>query len=127
MAQINVEKVAADLANLMKDAVYVTVGFGVLATQKLQSQRGDFKERVDAQIDAGKVQFAKASQGFETQLATFEKRLTEMETRFDVVLDKVETALPGQARDAMKQAREAAKTTRDQVRGFVMPKTSAAA
>jgi ElaB/YqjD/DUF883 family membrane-anchored ribosome-binding protein len=124
MADITVEKVATDLTNLFKDALYITVGFGVLATQKLQAQRGQLQQQVDARIEAGKVHFDKASQNFESQLSSLEKRLNALESRLDTALDKVETALPEQARDAMKQARDAAKTAREQVRGLVRSKTT---
>ncbi len=127
MADTTVEKVATDLTNLVKDALYITVGFGVLATQKLQAQRGQLQKQVDARIEAGKVQFDKASQNFESQLTSLEKRLNALESRFDTALDKVETALPEQARDALKQARDAAKSTRQQVKGVVRPKTVRAA
>ena len=105
-----------DIANVAKDLVYVTVGFGVLAVQRAQAQRRELQEKLNGQLGAGKSGIEKATVAFEQQVKALEARLAAVEERIDATLDQVEAKMPEQARAAFHQAREAARTARDQVR-----------
>jgi ElaB/YqjD/DUF883 family membrane-anchored ribosome-binding protein len=101
-----------DLTKLAKDAVYVTVGLGVISFQKMQLQRRDLEERVRGQVDG-------LSKRVEERVKTAEERFEAIESRVEAALDQFEERLPEQARAASKQARTAAKDARTQVRGLV--------
>ena len=108
-----------DIANVAKDLVYVTVGFGVLAVQRAQAQRRELQEKLSSQLGAGKSGFEKATAAFEQQVKALEARLATVEERIDATLDQVEAKMPEQAGAAFHQAREAARSARNQVRNLV--------
>ena len=108
-----------DIANVAKDLVYVTVGFGVLAVQRAQAQRRDLQEKLSSQVGAGKSGIEKATAAFEQQFKALEARLATVEERIDATLDQVEAKMPEQTRAAFHQAREAARSARNQVRSLV--------
>ena len=109
----------SDLTNVARDFVYLTVGFGVLAVQRLQAQRRELGEQLNTQLGAGRDGVAKLTDAVDTKVKAIESRLTALEERVDALLDQVEAKLPEQARGVVKQARTAARTARDQVRGLV--------
>jgi hypothetical protein len=108
-----------DIANVAKDLVYVTVGFGVLAVQRAQAQRRELQEKLSSQVGAGKSGIEKATAAFEQQVKALEARFATVEERIDATLDQVEAKMPEQARAAFHQAREAARSARNQVRNLV--------
>jgi ElaB/YqjD/DUF883 family membrane-anchored ribosome-binding protein len=111
----------------VKDAAYITIGFGVIAAQQAQtrltelrscSSKGTFEmptmddvrslaDRlpfdldVDATVDAGK------------------KVAADIEARVEELLDQVETALPEQVRPYAQQARGIAADAREQVQALI--------
>jgi ElaB/YqjD/DUF883 family membrane-anchored ribosome-binding protein len=109
----------SDLTNVARDFVYLTVGFGVLAVQRLQAQRHELSEQFNSQLGAGRDGVSKLSGVVDAQVKSLESRFTALEERVDAVLDQVEAKLPEQARGAVHQARTAARTARDQVRDQV--------
>ena len=109
----------SDLTNVARDFVYLTVGFGVLAVQRLQAQRHELSEQLNTQLGAGRDGVTKLTGAFDTTVKSFESRLTALEERVDAVLDRVEAKLPEQARGVVQQARTATRSARDQVRGLV--------
>ena len=115
MADLKLENVTETL----RDAVYVGVGAGVIAFQKLQVQRVELSKQLDTQIKGAKGQLDSVSDLVEDRVKLIEERLESVETRLDGLLDQVEGRLPEQAREIVKQAREAAKDARGQVRHLV--------
>jgi len=107
-----------DLTKLLKDAVYVTIGLGVIAVQKAQVRRQELSQQVSSQVDDAKSQLQSLTKIFEDRAKVVEERLEGVEARFDTLLDQLEEQLPEQAREIVKQARTAAKEARSQVRGL---------
>ena len=107
-----------DLTKLLKDAVYVSIGLGVIAVQKAQVRRQELSQQVSSQVDDAKSQLQSLSKLFDDRVKLVEERLEGVEARFDALLDQLEGQLPDQARDIVKQARSAAKEARSQVRGL---------
>ena len=107
-----------DLTKLLKDAVYVTIGLGVIAVQKAQVRRQELTKQVSSQVDDAKSQFQSLSKLVEDRVKVVEERLEGVESRFDALLDQLEQQLPEQARELVKQARTAAKEARTQVRSL---------
>lgn len=106
----------ADLTKTLKDAAYITIGFGVLAFQKAQVRRREFEAQLATQASAVKAQTA----GLRDELT---KIVKDVEARFEPVVDQIESSLdqleerlPTQAKDAFKQARTAAKDAQAQLR-----------
>jgi vacuolar-type H+-ATPase subunit H len=130
------EITADDIAKIVKDALYITVGAGVLGFQKAQVGRRELTDAVNKQINEAKERFdgvngsndlleqaraqvQKLVEGAEDQVKVVEDRLTAVEERYEALLDQIETKLPEQARDLFKQSRDAAKDARTQVRTLV--------
>jgi hypothetical protein len=119
MPEIKFDEIAAEVTKVLKDVVYISVGFGVLAFQKVQVQRTELQKRLGSNLDNGKLEWEKAGKNLETQLKTIETRLEELEGRFDGALDQLQEKLPGQAGELMGQARDVVKNARQQVLDLV--------
>jgi len=131
--EINTE----DITKVLKDALYVGVGLGVIGFQKAQVRRveltrtvkgqiGEAKGRVDGIGTTGdellgdaRDQVQKLLDGAEDRVKLVEERLSALEEQIEALLDQLEDKLPEQAKDLVKQAREAAKDARTQVRALV--------
>ncbi len=101
-----------DVTKLAKDALYITVGLGVLGFQKVQVQRQELRKQLRGQA-------AGARSRLDERVQLVEERLTGVEDRINTALDQLEERLPGQARELSRQARAVAKDARGQVRGLV--------
>ena len=106
MADVNLDTVTETL----RDAVYVGIGAGVLAFQKLQVQRVELTKSLTAQLDDAK---GSAQGGIDTvstlvedRVKLIEERLAGLEGRLETILAQIEDKLPEQARDLVKQARD---------------------
>jgi hypothetical protein len=113
------ESLPEAIASLAKDALYVTVGFGVLAVQKANVQRQELAKRLGARpvltlpgaLDPSEVR-ARVRDG----VAALDGRVKVVEQRVDAVLDEVQGRLPAQAADLLGQARQAGKAYQARVR-----------
>jgi vacuolar-type H+-ATPase subunit H len=130
------EITADDITKILKDALYVTVGAGVIGFQKAQVGRRELTEAVTKQINEAKgridgvsgsndlleqarTQVQKLVESAEDQVKVVEDRLSAVEERYEALLDQIEAKLPEQARDLFKQSRDTAKDARTQVRSLV--------
>jgi len=104
-----------DLTKLAKDVLYVSVGLGVIAAQKLQVRRRE----LEAQVGDARTQFQSLGKVVEDRVKVVEERLEGIEARFDALLDQLEERLPDQAREVAKQARTAAKEARSPARTLI--------
>jgi hypothetical protein len=127
------EITADDITRIVKDALYVTVGAGVIGVQKAQVRRRELTKALTAQLaeargrldgvgtpeellEQARTSVQRLVDSAEEQLKAVEDRLTEVEDRYEALLDQIETRLPEQAKDLFKQSRDAAKDARSQVR-----------
>jgi hypothetical protein len=120
MAECRIENITDEVTKVAKDALYVTVGFGVMAAQKANQAVKELQERVDARMESGKG-------SWNEQWKSLSETMTSIEDRVETALDDVQERLPAQAKDAMGKARETVKDAREQVLGLVNRKESAAA
>ena len=119
MAELRTPQAAVqDLSKLLKDAVYVSIGLGVIAVQKAQVRRHELTKQLSGQVGDARSQFQTLSKRVDDRVKLVEERLEGVETRFDALLDHLEERLPEQAREPFQQARTAAKEARSQVRGL---------
>lgn len=123
------DKPIDDVTKVLKDALYVSVGLGVLAFQRAQVQRQELRKRFErtgvpglSGADAG-VQFTKLTGVVDDRVKEIEQRMEAVEERIEALLDQLESRLPTQVSDVTKQvravAKEARNQARDQVRGLV--------
>ena len=80
-----------DVTKTAKDALYVTVGLGVLGYQKAQVRRRELARQVETQWGETAQQLQKLAR--------------ELQGRVEPVLDRLEERLPGSARELVRQAR----------------------
>lgn len=96
-------------AETLRDILYVSIGAGVIAFQKLQVQRQEINKAMLGQIDearnTAKGNFDSVSELAMKRVKDLEERMEGMETDLENLLSQVEDRLPAQARDFMKQAR----------------------
>jgi ElaB/YqjD/DUF883 family membrane-anchored ribosome-binding protein len=131
----------ADVRNIVRDAAYVYIGFGVLAFQKAQVQRKELQQKLEASLGDAKGGFGKLGEDVQDRLKLVEERLEalakqadaaadDFEERLEKALDEVQERLPEQVKDLFGKARTAGKDARTQVRQLVKTagsKTTAAA
>jgi len=123
MAECRIENITDEVTKVAKDALYVTVGFGVMAAQKANQAAKDLQARIDESLASGKGTWNDQWKSLSDQLSTFEDRI-------ESTLDDMQERLPEQAKDLMDKARTQAKDAREQLMGLVNRKdteTSAAA
>lgn len=120
----------ADVSQIMKDAAYVGIGFGVLTFQRAQVQRQEVKKQLEAQLGDAKGGFSKLSETVEDRVKLLEERfedvqsqleatLSEVEANVEKALDELTARLPEPARDAFVTARSAARDATSQLRTHV--------
>ena len=120
----------AELTQILKDAAYVGVGFGVITFQKAQVQRQEIKKQLEAQLGDAKGGFSKLSESVEDRVKLLEERfegvqgqlesaLGEVEANVEKALDELAARLPEPARDALGTARSAAREATTQLRSRV--------
>jgi chaperonin cofactor prefoldin len=101
-----------DIANVAKDALYVSVGLAVIAFQRAQVKRRELSQQLNGGL--GDV-----TKRVDDRVKTVEERLGAVEERFEHLAEQLEARLPDQIGDAAKQARLAAKEARSQIRELV--------
>ena len=79
-----------DVTKIVKDAAYVTVGFGVLAFQKAQVRRRE----LEAQLEEQRKAFTPQIETFRTEV---EKLVKDLEERFEPVIDQARKYFPAAA------------------------------
>jgi hypothetical protein len=104
-----VQKTAAELTRVGKDAAYVAIGLGVLGLQKAQVRRQELKSQLGrAPVGDVRKELAKA-------LKELDKTFGQLIERMDATFEPVSERLPAGAQAVVQQAKEA----RDQVRGYL--------
>jgi ElaB/YqjD/DUF883 family membrane-anchored ribosome-binding protein len=127
-----------DVRSTIRDAVYVGIGFGVLAFQKAQVQRVELQKRLESSVGEAKGGFEKLNEDLQDRLKLVEERLEalgkqvdtaadDFEERLGKALDEVQERLPEQIKDVFVKARTAGKDARTQVRQIVRKDDTAAA
>lgn len=101
-----------EIPSLVKDAAYVTIGFGVLAFQRAQVQRQELTKAVEASL-------GDARGTVEDRVKLVEERLEALQKDVDGLLSDVEERLPEAAREWLHAARAAAKDAEGQLRGLL--------
>ncbi|MCU1503302.1 MAG: hypothetical protein JWM12_2656 [Ilumatobacteraceae bacterium] len=104
------------LLGAVRDAAYVTVGFGVLAVQKAQVRRRELATTISERFGVNKQQVEDAIAAFEARLTKFDQAV---EASVDHAVGIIGERLPDQAEMFLNQVNSVAKTARRQVRGLL--------
>ncbi len=112
------------LVAVVRDAAYITIGFGVLGVQQAQVRRRELVKSLTERLDTSRLETRKAQleemlDTIETQMQQLDSRLDSFEEKLDSTVAKLEARLPEQAAQVVGQMHTAAKTARRQVRGLV--------
>lgn len=107
------------LVGAVRDAAYVTIGFGVLAFQQAQVRRREVVRGIADRFGTSKTQVEELLTSIEGQLGKLDERFTALETKLDTTVAQLEDRLPEQAAAIVGQAHDFAKAARKQVRGFI--------
>jgi len=124
------EQHMAELGQMLKDAAYVGVGFGVLTFQRAQVRRQEITKAIEAQLGDARTGLSQLSGTVEDRVKVLEERLEgvqeqletalgELEANVEKALDELSDRLPDQARDALGTARTAAREATTQLRSLV--------
>jgi hypothetical protein len=94
---------ADQVTKLAKDAVYATIGLGVLAFQQLQVGRNELAKWLDGQVGDAKGSLGTVQVKVEDGLKTIEERLTALEGQAEEVLEDLQGRLPESVQDLATQ------------------------
>ena len=113
------------MLGVLRDAVYVMIGFGVLTVQQAQVRRRELAARISArpaatQLGLGKEQVEELLKTLEGRLGGLDERFDQLEGKLDAAVDALGERLPDQAGALLGQAHEVAKAARKQVRGLLV-------
>ena len=112
------------LLGILRDAVYVVIGFGVLTVQQIQSRMRDLTDDLEnnpvlKQFGFDRSQIESYTKQWESQLTALDERFDAVEAQIDTLVEKLEERLPEPAANVLVQAHDAAKAARKQVRGLL--------
>jgi hypothetical protein len=105
----NIDDITGEIGRRVTDALYVGVGLGVLAFQKVQVRRRELSASLDQHSGEGRT----VVRSVEQALIMLDDRAVALET---MVFERLEPALPAPARAAVEQARAAITNVRAQLR-----------
>jgi hypothetical protein len=105
-----------DVDRLAKDAVYITVGLGVLTVQQLDARRRELTEALSNQLGAGRHEVEHVIKAVESHLRQAEERLQAFGDRVDGTLDRVRGHLPRPAGELFERVHGATVSARTHVR-----------
>src|SRR5262245_33829535 len=109
-----------EIVKTVKDAVYATVGAGVLAFEQLEARRTELRSRLVAQVGAGRNHADHLVAALQDGARRADARVVVVVERIDAVLDDVQTRLPAPVGDVLAKARETGADVRDQVRALIV-------
>jgi hypothetical protein len=117
MPKIDLPEIDADrIANLARDAAYISVGFGVLAFQKTQVRR----QELIKQLRGANLPVDEVTKFIGAQVRNIDSRFDKIETAVDGVVEQVAGRLPAPADAIVGQVHTAAKAATKQVRQFAV-------
>ena len=115
---------AEKVLGILRDAVYVVIGMGVLTVQQLQVRRRELAARLGElpavqQLGLSKDQLDEIVKSVEVRVAAIDARIDAAEAKLDAAVTQLEARLPDQAGAILSQAHDIAKAARTQVRGLI--------
>jgi hypothetical protein len=112
-----------DLAKAVTDGLYITIGAGVLAVQKLQVRRQELLAQIKPLLGDAREQIegvaGTVTKTVDEQVKTLEARIESVENQIETLLERLQEELPEPAGELVKQIADAAKDARQQVLSLV--------
>jgi hypothetical protein len=107
------------LVAAVRDAAYITIGFGVLAFQQAQVRRREIVQSLADRFGTSRTQMDDVLANMEAQISKLDQRFDALDGKLDAAVEKIEERLPEQAAALVGQAHDLAKAARKQVRGLI--------
>jgi Holliday junction resolvasome RuvABC endonuclease subunit len=107
------------LVAVVRDAGYLTVGFGAVAVEQAQARRRQVATNVTERRANSKSRLEALRGTIEARIIRLDERAEAIEARVETVVDRIESALPEQAGHFVSQARDVTRVARKQVRGLI--------
>lgn len=107
------------LVAALRDAAYITIGFGVLAFQQAQVRRREIVQALADRFGTSRTQMDEVLANMEAQISKLDERFDAIDGKLDAAVEKFEERLPDQAAALVGQAHDLAKAARKQVRGLI--------
>jgi len=104
------------VTDTVRDAAYVTVGFGVIGFQRAQVRRHELTKALEGQVRTVEDQVAGGRKAMAELAGHVDTYVKPVRVQLETQLDGVESALPPRARDLVRQVRSAAQHTEETVR-----------
>jgi hypothetical protein len=123
LSSLNIDIPGVDrdkVVNALRDAAYVTIGFGVLAFQQAQVRRRELVKSLSTRFGIETTKSEQLLAAVEAQVKQLDARFEALEAKLDAAVDKIEERLPEQAGALLGQAHGLAKAARKQVRGLLV-------
>ncbi len=117
---------AEQFGEYAKNAVYVTIGLGVLAVQQLQVQRRQFAQWLTGQATEARTSFDDLQGKVENRVKATEERLSALEDQAESVLIELRGRLPESVKELAEQTIEYAAQARAELFdlfGFTPPRS----
>src|SRR4051812_36539535 len=102
---MDLPELGTTVIHTVRDAIYVTVGLGVIGVANLR----DLVDRPAVDTAALTSAVDALNERLDTVVGGLDERVATIEAKVDAVLDQVEDGLPEPAREVMANARGAAK------------------
>jgi hypothetical protein len=93
------------VTDTLKDAAYVTIGFGVIGFQKAQVRRQELTKQLKEQRTVLESQLEEGRKAVTALASQVDGYVAPVRSQLEVSLDAVESNLPTQVQDIVKQAR----------------------
>ncbi len=107
------------LVGAVRDAAYITIGFGVLTFQQAQVRRREVVQSLADRFGTSRSQMDEMLTSVEAQIAKLDEHFDSLDAKLDTAVVKIEERLPEQAAALVGQAHDLAKAARKQVRGLI--------
>lgn len=107
------------LVGAIRDAAYVTIGFGVLAFQQAQVRRRQIVTSLSERFGTDNATIETLLSVAEKQISATQRRIDRAEQSFDQAVDALEKRLPQPAATVVGQMHDLGKATRQQLRSLV--------
>jgi hypothetical protein len=104
------------VTDTLKDAAYITIGFGVLGFQRAQVRRQELKKQLRTQRGTVEAQIAEGRKSVAALAEQVDAIVSPLRSQLESRFDTVEATLPAPVQDLVKQARSTFQTREQALR-----------
>jgi hypothetical protein len=111
--------VTHEITKAARDTAYVVVGLGVLGVQRAQVRRRELARRLADPRTQIETRFFEAKGEFTKRVLEVDSAVEQVIEKLESTLEPIEGRLPTQARQVVKQAHSQAREARQQLRNLL--------